>query len=133
MNEVIPIAQDCSLPQELLDLEEVQFDLVHDYQRAARNLLQDMIARLEKSVQFGPEFRSEVVRQLELAIRFLSGDHRDPQRAARRVHRVMKAIWTLVRSNYTASFEDCFPPEAVHVTVRQDDRIVSDHDIPPDP
>ena len=133
VREDTPKAQDFALPEDLLALEEIQFELVHDYQRLARNLAKDMVTRLESSVQYHPDFRAEVIRQLELAIQFLSGDQRDSKRASRRVHRVMKAIWILVRSNYTASFKQCFPPHAVRITIKDGDRIISDDEIPPDP
>jgi len=123
---------DFALPEELLLLEEVQFELIHDCQRAARNLLAEIVERLQRSVQFTPEIRSECVRQLELAIQLLSGEIRDPRRASRRVHRSMRAIWRLVRSNYTASFDECFPVEFVRMIVEDGNGVISDDEIPPD-
>lgn len=126
-------AIDYSLPAELLELETIQLNLVHDYQSSARDGLRELIARIEGSIQFDSPFRAEVIRQLNLALQFLSGKTRDPKRAARRIHRVTKAIFTLVRSNYTASFPECFPPDFVHIQIRMGDHIEIDEDIPPDP
>ena len=117
----------------LLDLETIQFELVHDYERLARDRLGDLIARLESSSQFNPEILTEIIRQLGLAIQFLSGDKRDPKRSSRRVHRIANAINVLVRSSYSAGFEECFPLHFIRMTVTQDDQVISDDDIPPDP
>ena len=58
----------------LPDLETIQFELVGDYERLARERLGDLISRVESSLQFNQEFRTEIIRQLGLAIQYLSGD-----------------------------------------------------------
>lgn len=117
----------------LVELEDIQLELVHGYERLAREKAGDVLGKLEYAVQWSDEFHAEVIRQLHLAIELLSGPQRDSKRAARRVHRVASAIHALVRSGYLAPLETCFPPHFVRMTVTDGDHIVSDDEIPPDP